>query len=560
MNFKNIVYKNKDVILVFVLTFVLFFIVQFSTENLPGNDSYLYIKLADMTKSQGLLKEFPWLNATVMKDNFTGLHFLYYILLVPFTFLGDLIIGAKVASLFFLSTTAAVFCGVLKSLKLKYSLFWYLLLLSSSGYFLFRMNLARPLSFSVILSLLIFYALIKNNNLLLFLVSFLFVWAHGSFPLVMFLVLAFAAVNYSYDKRVNYKAILSSLAGITAAVFINPFFPNNINYFNIYYFTPTPYFLTSGISEWQSLGIDLIFSDAPILSVLFLVLLAIYCVKFILGTVNSKRIKGVRETETETKTKTETKNKTITTFLFIISLSFFIGMLLQGRFIDYWVPFSIIFIAFYIELLLKTFDTRWLFSGFSPMKPSCIKGSTALSELWNQRFFSLENIKSYGVPILAVVMAFSIWSKANFVLYMFGTNEVNKNIQEISQWLEKNTPEKSIVFNVNWGDFSKLFFYNTHNYYIMGLDPKFIYLISPEKYWLYAHIGEGVICSKEKCEQEENKRSIYEVIKKEFNADYVFVSTADKEFDYTNLIAVLNFDSQFEEVYENNGGKIWKIK
>jgi len=104
MNIKNAISKNKDAMLVFFLTFVLFFIVQFSTENLAGNDSYLYIKLADMAKTHGLLKEFPWLNATIMKDNFTGLHFLYYILIVPFTFLGNLIIGAKVASLFFLST------------------------------------------------------------------------------------------------------------------------------------------------------------------------------------------------------------------------------------------------------------------------------------------------------------------------------------------------------------------------------------------------------------------------------------------------------------------------
>jgi len=114
-------YKIKDILFVFFLAFTLFFTVQFSTKNLAGNDSYLYIKLAEMTKDQGLMKEFPWLSATIMKDGFIGLHFLYYILLIPFTLFGNLILGAKFASLFFLSVMAAVFYATLKSIKLKYN-------------------------------------------------------------------------------------------------------------------------------------------------------------------------------------------------------------------------------------------------------------------------------------------------------------------------------------------------------------------------------------------------------------------------------------------------------
>ena len=578
MNFLNIIRKNKDALFIFLLTFLLFALVQFSTTNLAGNDSHLYIKLAELTRDNGLIKEFPWLNATVMKDNFTGLHFLYYILLIPFTFLGDLVFGAKIASLFFLSTMAAVFYMVLKNLKLKHNFFWFLFLLASSGYFLSRMNFARPLSFSVIFLLLIFYALIKKNNLLLFIISFFYVWAHGSFPLAVFLTLTFVALNYIYSKKIDYKTILASLGGTILAVLINPFFPNNINYFSIYYLNSTPYQLTAQIMEWQPISIHQIFYDAPVLLIFFLALAVIFCLKFVLGIINNKEFKNGREAE----------NKIIASFLFIISTAFFVGMLLQGRFIDYWVPFSIIFVAFYIELLFKTFPNSFLTKqdNLFPIKQSVIptgasearasgaeESVNAIMFYSNSSYFKKIQLIRSQIPrllsslgmtkitklILIIIIAFSIWSKVSFVSSECGTDESNKNIRETSLWLKENTPEKSIVFNVNWGDFSKMFFYNARNYYVLGLDGKFMYNLSPEKYWFYAHLGDGIVCNKEECGEDNNNLSIYDVLKNEFNANYIFASLMHDGFDYTNLTDILNSDSRFEKVFENEGGMVWKI-
>ena len=241
------------------------------------------------------------------------------------------------------------------------------------------------------------------------------------------------------------------------------------------------------------------------------------------------------------------ESEIITSFLFTISVAFFVGTLLQGRFIDYWVPFGIVFIAFYSELLYFKFFKNGSFDNLK-------------NKLKLPNFFSSENMKLYGISILAVIIVFSIWSKANFVLSMMGTDESNKNIRETSLWLKENTPEKSIVFNVNWGDFSKMFFYNTHNYYVLGLDGKFMYNLSSEKYWFYTHLGDGVICNKEECEEDNNNLSIYDVLKNEFNANYIFVPLMREGFDYTSLINILNSDSRFEKVYENEGGEVWKLE
>ena len=553
--FRNLLLKNKDIFFVFAVTFVLFYIVQFSSENLAGNDTHLYIKLADIIKSEGLIREFPWLSAAVINENFTGLHFLYYILLVPFTFLGSLIVAAKIASIFFLSLMLAIFYAVLKNLKLKFGYVWLLLLLASSVYFLTRMNFARPLSLSVIFTLLIFFSLIKKNNFLLFVTSFLFVWAHGSFPLSILLAFIFFFVNYIFKKELYYKSILFSFSGVILANLINPFFPNNLNYFSIYYLSPTPYFLTSQIAEWQPIKLgDLFFSDAAILIIPFIILSIIYVFGSVIGAINKKKeLPAFSPQSSDERLRLGGReNKIILSFSFLISIIFFIGTLLQGRFIDYWVPFAVLFIAFYFE---------FIYFGF--IKNDKIKRT--IEKIKFPKFFSKEDAKITLICFTFIILAMSIYNKTSLVSQRYSHNS-SKNIKETALWLKENTPKKSIVFNVNWGDFSKLFFYNSDNYYILGLDPKFLYLESPEKYWLYANIGKGIVCDKETCDEENNnennneKRSLRDIIKTDFHADFVYVPTDYEDFDYTNLINTMSADSSFEKVFENEGGEVWEIK
>jgi hypothetical protein len=53
-----------------------------------------------------------------------------------------------------------------------------------------------------------------------------------------------------------------------------------------------------------------------------------------------------------------------------------------------------------------------------------------------------------------------------------------------SLWLEKNTPAGSRVFQTDWDDFPRLFFYNTHNTYLIGLDPTYLQLITTLRLWV----------------------------------------------------------------------------
>ena len=181
---KNNLKKNLDLLAVFFISFTAFFITQLSIKYLAGNDSFLYARLAEITCQQGFLKEFPWLNATIMREDFTGLHFLFYALLAPLASLGGLFLAAKIGISFFFAAMNAVFYFLLKQFNLKYPFLWWLLFLAASPMFLYRMSFIKPFSLSVALILLAFYALVKNKNLLLLAVSFLAVWTHPSFILI----------------------------------------------------------------------------------------------------------------------------------------------------------------------------------------------------------------------------------------------------------------------------------------------------------------------------------------------------------------------------------------
>jgi hypothetical protein len=88
-------------LLLLVVIVLYLYQIQFSTPNLVGNDGYYHIKMAEIMRLDGLKPAFPWLPLTILNPaEFSDHHFLFHVLMIPFTF-GNLIIGAKWASIIF---------------------------------------------------------------------------------------------------------------------------------------------------------------------------------------------------------------------------------------------------------------------------------------------------------------------------------------------------------------------------------------------------------------------------------------------------------------------------
>jgi len=116
--------------------------------------------------------------------------------------------------------------------------------------------------------------------------------------------------------------------------------------------------------------------------------------------------------------------------------------------------------------------------------------------------------------------------------------------QSASDWLKDNSQEKSIVFHSDWDEFPLLFYHNSSNYYIVGLDPTFMYNYNEDLYWKWHNITIG-----------QEVQNLYPYMKNDFTADYVFIELATHQLLDRNLSN--NF--YFEEVYKDSDTKIYKV-
>jgi hypothetical protein len=60
-------------------------LIQFSSPDLPDNDGFYHIKLAEIMRTEGLRPAFPWLPLTILNAReYYDHHFLFHMALIPF--------------------------------------------------------------------------------------------------------------------------------------------------------------------------------------------------------------------------------------------------------------------------------------------------------------------------------------------------------------------------------------------------------------------------------------------------------------------------------------------
>jgi len=111
-----------------------------------------------------------------------------------------------------------------------------------------------------------------------------------------------------------------------------------------------------------------------------------------------------------------------------------------------------------------------------------------------------------------------------------------------SNWLEKNTPAGSRVFQTDWDDFPRLFFYNTHNTYLAGLDPTYLQLYDSNLYDLWVDITGGDV------------ETPSELIASSFGASYVHT-----DLNHSDFLEQAAKDPGLKEVYRDEQAVIFEV-
>ncbi|HLC95606.1 MAG TPA: hypothetical protein VJH89_03915, partial [Patescibacteria group bacterium] len=223
--------------------------------------------------------------------------------------------------------------------------------------------------------------------------------------------------------------------------------------------------------------------------------------------------------------KFENQNILLWTSAFLSFAFCLMTIFVARRSMIFWVLFGVVFVAVFFGRLIETRrqkDVIWgaMFLLFLFIASFTIRQNTL-------------NMKQYAVP--------PGW------------------LYESAQWLEEHTPKNSIVFNTHWDNFSHLFFFNQHNYYIGGMDPIFQYSYDPRLYWEYHYLSSdqmgNVSCASYPC-RDEDRRDTYEILRNDFGVSYVFVEKDrnPRFYDY------LSSDVRFKNVFETSREIVFAVQ
>ena len=518
--------------LLFVLSFSLFSYLQ-SSPTFPDPDSFYHAKMAALIRDQGIVYDFPWLQFTILKDYYIDHHFLYHLALVPFVTFLDPLIGIKLATATFGALLILIFHWFLQKFKIKGAFFYSLLILTISP-FIFRINLAKASALSIIFLLIGVYFILKRKLWPLFILSFLYVWLFDGWPLVLILTSLYIisdAIIKSIDspaqriinivnfiKNVfvgkNLKLFFSCFGGLAAGVIINPYFPKNLYFYwhHIIKIAVINYKDKIGVgAEWYPYALgDLIAND----SLIFILLIITFTIFF---------ISFIQSFASRTAKQTAPVEQRVSILSSAFFMFFFLALTLRSRRnVEYFVPFAVILAAFTLNQPLSLFQKYWLLA----------------KNWWQKRKILASLLVLYFLIMIPATIGQNFWSLKN----LFAAGYPVDKYKKISEWLANNTPEKSLIFHNDWDDFPPLFYYNTHNYYIAGLDPTFMYDFNKDLHKKWVDITTG------------RQENISEIIGKEFGAEYVFV---DK--DHPFLENNLKRDGHFQMIYKDDEGKIYQL-
>jgi hypothetical protein len=114
---------------------------------------------------------------------------------------------------------------------------------------------------------------------------------------------------------------------------------------------------------------------------------------------------------------------------------------------------------------------------------------------------------------------------------------------EAALWLAANAPEDSFVFQTDWDDFPRLFFYNPRTIYTVGLDPTYMELHNPSLYEEWVEVTQGKVSE------------VGLFIAERFGAQYVF-----SDLSHENFLRRAADDPVLLEIYRDNTAVIFKIE
>lgn len=521
-------FKDKiKIFLVFLIFFILFLAVHLSTRGLASfDDPYYHAKhSALMTESGDFTLIRAWLKFHFLNYAPTDPWWGFHVIQALFIKFSDIIIGTKILASLLAALVFAVFYFILKKQSVRFPLLWTALYFSSSAFFLDRLLLERPFLLALSVLPLAFYYCLRKKYIHLFLLCLFYALLYNQAPMIILLVIFYSVAEYFTKKILDLKAAISAAGGLAAGFLLHP---NSLNYIFVssIIFFQVVFLKFMGVNlgvgdEIQTHGF-LYFIRANLLAVVF------YLLAVAIFLAVKKMRSGV--------------GGAVNYFLFYYSFFWFFLTLILPRGAEYWLPLGWIFIAF-------------IFNDFC-LSPEYGQIKNFLADRLN-----LKVLRFFIISFMGVMFLYN-YSLVGLEIYEHSREQSPAALAQANDWLKKNTPAGSVVFYNNWGLWPLMFYYNTHNQYILGIDPTFLYEYDHKLFWLWKNISYyGLYCDRQEACLEiaprDNAKLIKTALKEKFQTRYILLVNNQEQ----PLAKFLMSDKKdFLNVFKNDKVLIYELK
>lgn len=463
-----------------------------ATPGFVSNDDYYHARIADQTMEQQRLRvEFTALPHTILnQDDFVDHHLLFHLYLAPWIHYGGMD-GAKFATALIGTGVFVATWVLLRGIGVYYPLGWTLLLLGVSSPFIYRLLMTRTQGAALLVLIITLHCLFQRQYRAILPLGFAFAWLYNGFVLLPAIVILYALAVWLERREIVWQPVVLSLSGVVLGLAINPYFPDNLTFISEHLGAKTDIETSVRVgNEWYPYTTEQLLDNSKGA----LILLAMG----LMWSSLSRR-----------------RSDHISTTLLLVALLTLYMLFRSRRFIEYFPAFALLCGA-----------AAW---GREPAD-----FFNLLPQLRGIRYFALAGVMLFAAMMVrtTVISARDDISHATHPDYLAGG----------SAWLAENTPAGSMVFQTDWDDFPYLYYHNTHNRYLVGLDPTYMQRFDSTLWDQWVAITQGDI---------ENPAAI---IEGEFGARYIISDTRHRKF-----ARVADADPRLRMVYRDDNCYVWEV-
>ncbi|HKY42739.1 MAG TPA: hypothetical protein VJM50_06565 [Pyrinomonadaceae bacterium] len=506
---------------------IVFWWLQFSTSAICCGDfdGYYHIQWArtlwEGMKSRTFPPEFPWLPLTTLNPkDYVDHHLLFHIFQIPFAASSDPRVPAKISSALFGGLAVFSCYWLLVHYRVRYALVWLIALLACSVPFLFRMNMAKAPPLAIVYLIVAILLFFKRKYWPLLPLALIFTWTYDLFPLLVMAALFWVITIGISEMRFEWRPLVFVIVGCIAGMIINPYFPENfqllVEHMKIK-LTVTDFSTKVG-NEWY-----------PYDSWAFLGNSAVACIAMLVGYLAVE--------------PTERRRSHYPIFFLLFSTALMIMNMRWKRISEYWPPFAILFAGFALKPWLdgyRPYLSRLPDDVQEELEPFLDREGSPESE----RETALRDvIRVFGVVVVSLALSIFLFFNLLASSDEIRQSEPHEYYRAGAEWMRANIPPGQIIFNTDWDDFPRLFYYDPTHYYVSGLDPSYLFEKDRDLSGLYDRITLG---------QVEDPGPL---IRDRFGARYVFSDNSHHDFfEHARL------SGWFDIVYEDTQCTIMYIR